>query len=124
MARGAAVGSWPEPVAGSLVGAAAGLLVLLLVTRDRRGVVDAVRRADPAGRRLWALSGILTIGAQTCLVAATQTVPVAVAVVVSAAVPVVVLPAGLLLRRETRLRPVAVAGVLLVGVGVVALVLG
>ncbi len=124
VARGAAVGIWAEPVAGSLVGAAAGLLAFLLVTGDRRGLVAAVRRADAAGRRLWVLSGVLTIGAQSCLVAATQTVPVGVAVVVSAAVPVVVLPLGLLLGREARLRPVAVAGVALVGVGVVALVLG
>ncbi|SDP13255.1 EamA-like transporter family protein [Klenkia soli] len=124
VARGAAVGIWAEPVAGSLIGAVAGLLALLLVTGDRRGLLAALRSADPAGRRLWVLSGVLTIGAQTCLVAATQTVPVAVAVVVSAAVPVVVLPLGLLLGRETRLRPVAVAGVALVGVGVVALVLG
>ncbi|MCW2583086.1 MAG: hypothetical protein JWQ53_1876 [Klenkia sp.] len=122
--RGAAVGIWAEPVVGSLVGAAAGLLAFLLVTGDRRGLLTAVRRAGPVGRRFWVLSGLLTIGAQTCLTAATQTVPVAVAVVVSAAVPLVVLPVGLLLGRETRLRPAALAGVVLVGVGVGALVLG
>lgn len=83
-----------------------------------------MRRADPVGRRLWVLSGVLTIGAQTCLVAATATVPVAVAVVVSAAVPVVVLPVGLLLGREVRLRPAALVGVLLVAAGVVGLVVG
>ncbi len=124
VARGAGVGIWAEPVAGSLLGAAAGLLAFAVVERGRGRLLHAVRRADPVGRRLWVLSGVLTIGAQTCLVAATATVPVAVAVVVSAAVPVVVLPVGLLLGREVRLRPAALVGVLLVAAGVVGLVLG
>jgi len=123
VARGAGVGIWAEPVAGSLLGAAAGLLAFAAVERHRGRLLAAVRRADPVGRRLWVLSGLLTIGAQTCLVAATATVPVAVAVVVSAAVPVIVLPVGLLLGREVRLRPTATVGVALVAAGVVGLVL-
>jgi drug/metabolite transporter (DMT)-like permease len=124
VARGAGVQRWSEPVVGSLVGAMVGLVGYCLFAVDRRTVIGAVRDADPRGRALWLLSGVLTIGAQTCLVAATVTIPVAVAVVVSAAVPVVVLPVGLLLRRRVeQVGPVAGLGVLLVTSGVVALVL-
>jgi drug/metabolite transporter (DMT)-like permease len=124
VARGAGVERWPEPVVGSLLGAVVGLVGYWVVAVDRKTVVGAVRGADPRGRALWLLSGVLTIGAQTCLVAATETIPVAIAVVVSAAVPVVVLPVGLLLRRRVeRVGPVAGLGVLLVTGGVVALVL-
>lgn len=123
VARGAGVERWDEPVLGSLVGAAVGLVGYCAVAVDRRSVVGEVRAADPGGRRLWLLSGVLTIGAQTCLVAASAQIPVAVAVVVSAAVPVVVLPVSLLLGRERRLGPAALAGVLVVCAGVVALVL-
>lgn len=121
--RGVAVRTWPEPVIGSLVGAAAGLVLYAGSAVDRRTVVTAVRNADRGGRRLWLLSGLISIGAQTSLVAATATVPVAVAVVVSAAVPVVVLPIGLLLGQEARIGPAALVGVLLVVAGVVGLVL-
>jgi drug/metabolite transporter (DMT)-like permease len=125
VARGAGVQRWSEPVVGSLVGAVVGLVGYCLISADRRTVLATVRDADPHGRALWLLSGVLTIGAQTCLVAATATIPVAVAVVVSAAVPVVVLPVGLLVRsRVEHVGPVAGLGVLFVTGGVVALVLG
>jgi drug/metabolite transporter (DMT)-like permease len=125
VARGAGMLRWAEPVVGSLVGAVVGLVGYWVVVADRRSLLAAVRKADPRGRALWLLSGVLTIGAQTCLVAATATIPVAVAVVVSAAVPVVVLPVGLLLRnRVEQVGPAAGLGVLFVVAGVVALVLG
>ncbi len=110
---------------GSLVGAAAGLVAYALLGTDLRKVGAAVRGADPVGRRLWALSGVLTISAQTCLIAASQYVPVAVAVVVSAAVPVVVLPVSVLFLRRTEAVGVATGvGALLVLGGVAGLVLG
>ncbi|KRE40799.1 DMT family transporter [Knoellia sp. Soil729] len=125
VARGAGMQQWPEPVVGSLVGAAVGLVGYCLIAGDRGTVLAAVRNADPQGRALWVLSGVLTIGAQTCLVAATATIPVAVAVVVSAAVPVVVLPVGLLMRsRVEQVGVLTGLGVVFVAGGVVALVLG
>lgn len=123
VARGAAVRAWPEPVVGSLVGAVAGLIAYVGTGVNRRTIRAAIRTADALGRRLWLLSGVITIGAQTCLVAATASVPIAVAVVVSAAVPVVVLPVGLLMHRESRVGPITLLGVLLVCGGVVGLVL-
>jgi drug/metabolite transporter (DMT)-like permease len=122
--RGAGVREWAEPVVGSLVGAAAGLVVYALVGTDLRKVGAALRGADPAGRWLWVLSGVLTISAQTCLIAASQYVPVAVAVVISAAVPIVVLPVSVVFLRRTEAVGVATgAGALLVLGGVAGLVL-
>lgn len=124
VARGAGVRDWAVPVVGSLVGAAAGLVAYALVTTDLRKLPTAVRTADPVGRRLWLLSGVLTISAQTCLIAASQFVPVAVAVVISAAVPVVVLPVSVLfLRRAESVGVPTAAGALLVLGGVAGLVL-
>jgi drug/metabolite transporter (DMT)-like permease len=122
--RGAGVREWAEPVVGSLVGAAAGLVVYALVATDLRKVGAAVRGADPGGQWLWALSGVLTISAQTCLIAASLYVPVAVAVVISAAVPVVVLPVSVLFLRRTEAVGAATGvGALLVLSGVAGLVL-
>jgi drug/metabolite transporter (DMT)-like permease len=123
--RGAGVREWAEPVVGSLVGAAAGLVAYALLATDLRKLGAAVRGADRGGVRLWVLSGVLTITAQTCLIAASQYVPVAVAVVISAAVPIVVLPVSVLfLRRTEAVGVTTAAGAVLVLAGVAGLVLG
>ncbi|RZU30844.1 DMT family transporter [Blastococcus saxobsidens] len=125
VARGAGVRDWEVPVVGSLVGAAAGLLLHAVVSGQRGKVVAALRDADPVGRRLWLLSGVLTISAQTCLIAASLYIPVAVAVVISAALPIVVLPASVLFFRRTEMVGTGTAvGALLVLAGVVGLTLG
>ena len=124
VARGAGVRDWQAPVVGSLIGAAVGLVAYGLVNTDLRKLRSAVRGADRAGRRLWLLSGVLTIGAQTCQIAATQYIPVAVAVVISVSVPVIVLPVSVLfLRRSEAIGLPTTAGVLLILVGVAGLVL-
>jgi drug/metabolite transporter (DMT)-like permease len=124
VARGAGVRDWAAPVVGSLVGATAGLVVYALVSTDLRKLGSAVRSADAGGRRLWLLSGVLTISAQTCLIAASLFIPVAVAVVISAAVPIVVLPISLVfLRRTEAVGLSTVIGALLVLTGVAGLVL-
>jgi drug/metabolite transporter (DMT)-like permease len=124
VARGAGVRDWTAPVVGGLIGAAAGLTVHAIVGRQLRTLASAVRRADSVGRRLWILSGFLTIAAQTCLIAATQHIPVAIAVVISAAMPIVVLPISVFfLRRTESVGPATGVGALLVLAGVAGLVL-
>ena len=124
VARGAGVRDWEAPIVGSLIGATVGLLAYALVNTDLRKLPAAVRGADPSGRRLWLLGGVLTIGAQTCQIAATQYIPVAIAVIISVAVPVVVLPVSVLfLRRSEAIGVSTTAGVLLIFGGVAGLVL-
>ena len=124
VARGAGVRDWEAPIVGSFIGALVGLLAYAAVSTDLRKVASAVRGADRIGRRLWLLSGALTIAAQTAQIAATQYIPVAVAVVISVAVPVVVLPVSVLfLRRSEAIGWSTASGVLLMLGGVVGLVL-
>lgn len=124
VARGAGVRDWEAPIVGSFIGALVGLLAYGLVNTDLRKLAGALRGADPTGRRMWLLSGALTIGAQTAQMAATQYIPVAIAVVISVAVPVVVLPVSVLfLRRSESIGWSTVAGALLILGGVAGLVL-
>jgi drug/metabolite transporter (DMT)-like permease len=105
------------------VGASAGLLLYGLVNTDLRKLRSAVRGADPVGRRLWLLSGVLTISAQTCLIASSLFIPVAVAVVISSAVPLVVLPVSVVFLRRTESVGVATGvGAALILAGVAGLV--
>ena len=124
VARGAGVRDWEAPIVGSLIGAAAGFLAYGLMNTDLRKLVGAVRGADPVGRRLWYLGGVLTIAAQTCLIAASLYIPVAVAVVISSALPLVVLPISVLFLRRTEVVGVRTGmGALLILTGVAGLVL-
>ena len=124
VARGAAVRDWEAPIVGGLAGAAAGLLLYLVANTDLRKLLPAVRAADPAGRRLWLYSGALSIAAQTCLIAASLYIPVAVGVVISSATPLVLLPISVLfLRRTEAVGPVTGLGALLILIGVAGLVL-
>jgi drug/metabolite transporter (DMT)-like permease len=124
VARGAGVRDWEAPIVGSFIGALVGLLAYALINTDLRKLTSAMRGADPTGRRLWLLSGALTIGAQTAQIAATQYIPVAIAVVISVAVPVVVLPVSVLfLRRSEAIGWSTTCGVLLMLAGVAGLVL-
>jgi drug/metabolite transporter (DMT)-like permease len=123
VARGAGVRDWEAPIVGSLIGAVVGLVAYALVHTDLRKLRSAVRGADPIGLRLWLLSGVLTIGAQTCQIAATQYIPVAIAVVISVAVPVVVLPVSVVFLRREAIGFSTTAGVLLILGGVAGLVL-
>ncbi|MFW3169733.1 EamA family transporter [Geodermatophilus sp. CPCC 206100] len=125
VARGAAVRDWEAPVFGTLIGATAALLVYALRTADLRKLTSALRGADRRGRHLWIWSGVTTAGAQSCVVAASVHLPVAVVLVIAAAVPVVVLPvSAVFLRRAEGIGLATVCGVLVVLAGVTGLVLG
>jgi drug/metabolite transporter (DMT)-like permease len=125
VARGAAVRDWEAPVAGTLIGASAALLVYAVRSADLRKLRSALRGSDRRGRRLWLWSGVTTGGAQSCVVAASVDLPVAVVLVIAAAVPVVVLPvSAVFLRRTEGIGAATVLGTLLVLAGVTGLVLG
>ena len=124
VARGAGVRDWEAPIVGSFIGALVGFLAYGLVNTDLRKLAGALRGADRTGLRMWLVSGALTIGAQTTQIAATQYIPVAIAVIISVAVPVVVLPVSVLfLRRSEAVGVPTTAGVLLILGGVAGLVL-
>lgn len=116
---------WDEAILGGFLGAVAGASAYLLIhvrpTQVRRDLAAADRR----GIALWVASGMLTITAQICLTGATRTIPVAVGVVISTAMPVIVIPAGYLLFQNSESitgRAVAGAGLILVGVAALLLI--
>jgi drug/metabolite transporter (DMT)-like permease len=122
--RSSGVREWNEPILGGFVGAVAGTLAYLLLHTKVRSLVDTVRKADRAGVWLWTLSGVLTISAQVSLMAATRHIPIAVGVVVSAALPIIVIPVSvLLLNNKEAVTGRTVMGGLLILAGVAGLLL-
>lgn len=121
--RAHALDTWREPVLGGLVGAAAGTLVYA-VLHLRAG---QLRRSGPvpaAGLLLWSLAGVLTISAQVSVIGATGYLPVAIVLVVSSALPLVVVPVSLLVLRNVEgLRVTTLLGTGLVLVGVAGILL-
>ncbi|MCW2722488.1 DMT family transporter [Pseudonocardia sp.] len=122
--RSTAVRDWDEAIFGGFIGAGAATLVYLALHTDIRTLAGRVQRADRLGVAMWGMSGVLTISAQISLIASTRFIPVAVGVVVAAAIPVLVIPAGLLLFRNSEaVTARTVAGALLILGGVAGLVL-
>jgi drug/metabolite transporter (DMT)-like permease len=121
--RAGALDAWREPVLGGLVGAVAGTAVFALV-HVRAGDLRAMATAPVTGIWLWALAGTLTISAQISVIGATGYLPVAIVLVISSALPVVVVPVSLfVLRNVEALRSSTLAGTGLVLVGVVGVLL-
>jgi drug/metabolite transporter (DMT)-like permease len=124
VARGAAVDDWREPVVGGLLGAVSGMVAYLLVGVRVRRLVPDLRAADRRGVWLWTLAGAVTIAGQVAVIAATSYIPIAVAVAISSALPIVVLPVSvLLLGNADRVTRRTASGAALVVGGVVAMVL-
>jgi len=122
--RSSAVRDWDQAVFGGLLGAVCATLVYLVVHTDVRRLAQRLRTAPASGLWLWGLSGVLTISAQISLIASTRTIPVAVGVVVAAAIPLIVVPAGALLFGNTEgVTSRTVAGIVLIFGGVAGLIL-
>jgi drug/metabolite transporter (DMT)-like permease len=122
--RSTAVRHWDQAVFGGLLGAVSATLIYLVVHTDVRKLARRVRAAPRSGVWLWTGSGVLTISAQISLIAATRTIPVAVGVVVAAAIPLIVVPASVVLFKNVEgLTSRTVAGIALIFTGVAGFVL-
>ncbi len=121
--RGDALDRWSEPLLGALAGAVTATVVYGLLHPPARAADSGLRRPR-RGLVLWSLSGALTIGGQAAVIASTGYLPVSVAVAISAATPMVVIPVSVLLfANREKVRPRTVAGAVLIAGGVVGLVL-
>lgn len=117
--RGAAVDDWRQPLIGGLLGAVSATAAYLALHVSVRELADRVAAADRRGLLLWSVVGGLTIAGQTAVVAATIYIPVAVAVAVSSALPVLVIPASVLVfGNRDQVTSWTVIGALLIVIGV------
>ncbi|MGH3661491.1 MAG: EamA family transporter [Micromonosporaceae bacterium] len=122
--RSSAVRDWDEAIFGAFLGAFSAVIAYLILHTDVRALAGRIRVADRVGLVYWALSGVLTISAQISLIAATRDIPVAVGVVVAAAIPVLVIPASVLLFHNSEaVTTRTVLGSLLIFGGVAGLLL-
>ena len=123
--RAAGMRSWPEALAGTTVGAAAGLLVLVLASRRQLPATFARIRAQPHGARLFCVVGMLQLVGQSFMVLSLHYIPASFSALISMGSPLVVLPVShYLLRTGEGLRPLTVAGILLTLAGVALLAWG
>jgi drug/metabolite transporter (DMT)-like permease len=122
--RGASVRQWNEPVAGAMLGAAAALVLQLVIGADKRGLLARLRTGNRAGARLYAVGGVLTISAQMCMIASMRYIPVAITAVITLCTPLVVMPVSYwVLRNQERIgvRTLVGAALTIAGMAVVVL---
>ncbi len=90
--RGAGVRAWDEPIAGALIGAVAGIACHFAFARGHGDVLRGLRSAHRGGLALFAASGVLTMVAQVCTIAAMNLAPVSVVALITLCTPLVVFP--------------------------------
>lgn len=122
--RGGAVEDWNEPIVGGVLGALTATVAYLAFHISPRGFVARVRRADRRGVAWWTLTGGLTIGGQMCVIGSAAHIDVAVAVAISSALPMIVIPVSVVvLRIREGVTAVTAFGAALISGGVAWLVL-
>jgi drug/metabolite transporter (DMT)-like permease len=110
--RGSAVRVWNEPLLGATIGAAAGLLVLLLASRTKLKAYRLEILANPRGAALFTGIGVLQFIAQSLVIASMKYIPVSVAALISMCTPLIVMPLSyFLLRNHEKLNWVMALGI-------------
>lgn len=121
--RGAAIRNWDEALLGALLGASAGLVLHAGFSRDKKQLPARLRNADRRGVLLFAISGVLTISAQTCLILSLKYIPVSVAALITLCTPLLVFPMSyLLFKNSEKITPLTLLGGLLTLAGVALIV--
>ena len=122
--RGVAIDDWNEPLVGALAGALAGLIIYVALGSGARRFLRSVGDLDRKGVYLYAVSGVLTICAQACMIAAMWYLPVSIVIVITFSTPILVIPAGYFLlknREGITLWTVLGSAAVLTGVGTILL---
>lgn len=121
--RGAAIRNWDEALLGALLGASAGLVLHAGFSRDKKQLASRLRQADRRGVLLFAISGVLTILAQTCLILSLKYIPVSVAALITLCTPLLVFPMSyLLFKNSEKITPLTLLGGVLTLGGVALIV--
>lgn len=122
--RGAAVRTWPEPIAGALIGALTGLALHYFLSKDKASLVSRLRSAERSGLWLYALVGMANISGQITTIASMRYIPLSVAALVSLCTPLLVFPLSYwLFKSQERLTWPVIAGSSLTLLGMAVVVL-
>ncbi len=122
--RGAAVRTWPEPIAGALIGAIAGLALHVLLTPKKSELLSNFKTANRQGMGLFAVVGVANISGQICTIASMRYIPLSVAALVTLCTPLLVIPLSLyLFKDQEALRLTALLGAVLTLVGIALIIL-
>lgn len=122
--RASGVRQWNEALLGALIGAVAGLLVLVLASHRR--VPEYVRqvRANPKAARVYLAVGSLQFLAQALVIASMKYIPASMAALISMCTPLVVLPVSYFaLGNDEHLSWVTVLGIAITLAGIALVVL-
>lgn len=122
--RASGVRQWNEALLGALIGAAAGLLVLVLASHRR--VPEYVRqvRTNPKAARVYLAVGSLQFLAQALVIASMKYIPASMAALISMCTPLVVLPVSYFaLRNDEHVSGVTVLGIAITLAGIALVVL-
>ena len=122
--RGAAVRSWPEPIAGALTGALAGLILHYAFSAGKGSLMARLKASEQRGLWLYALVGAANISGQITSIAAMRYIPLSVAALVGLCTPLLVFPMSRwLFKNQEPLTAYVAAGSLLTLVGVAIVIL-
>ena len=122
--RGAAVRTWPEPIAGALIGAIAGLTLHVLLTPKKSALLRDFKTANQQGMVLYVVVGVANISGQICTIASMRYIPLSVAALVTLCTPLLVIPLSLyLFKDQEALRVTALLGAVLTVMGVALIIL-
>ena len=122
--RGAAVRSWPEPIAGALIGALTGLALHYVLSKDKASLLSRLRLAESRGLWLYALVGMANISGQITTIASMRYIPLSIAALVSLCTPLLVFPMSYwLFKNQERLTWSVMAGSTLTLLGMAIVVL-
>lgn len=122
--RGSAVDLWNEPILGALIGAAVGAALHLTFNPEARHLFRSAEKLSGKGVAMYALSGILTISAQSCLMASMYFIPISIANLITLSTPVIVTPVSyFLLKNAEKLSWVSVLGICLALFGICMIVI-
>ncbi len=122
--RGAAVRTWPEPIAGALIGAVTGLALHYFFSKDKASLMSRLKSAERRGLWMYALVGMANITGQITTIASMRYIPLSIAALVSLCTPILVFPLSYwLFKNQERLTWSVIAGSTLTLLGMAIVVL-
>ena len=122
--RGTAIRIWDEAILGALIGALSGIALHFVFSSDRINVMRSLRSSNRAGVVLFAVSGAATIVAQTLVLIAMATTPVAVVALITVCTPLIVFPISyFFLNNEEGINGATLVGGLLTLAGIATIIL-